>query len=47
LATKTDEKGEPSFIKPYKAGEYFGELALIKGGLRAADVIAKVKKLVR
>jgi CRP-like cAMP-binding protein len=42
LATKIDEKGEPIFIKPYKKGDYFGELALLKGGPRAANVIAKV-----
>ena len=30
----------PVEVKTYKAGEYFGELALIKGEPRAANVIA-------
>ena len=29
-------------VKEYRVGEYFGELALIKNDLRAANVIAKV-----
>jgi len=41
-ATKTMEPGKPPVqVKDYKKGEYFGELALIKGDPRAANVIAK------
>jgi cAMP-dependent protein kinase regulator len=42
-ATKTFEPGKnPVSVKYYKAGDYFGELALIKGEPRAANIIAKV-----
>ncbi len=42
-ATKTFEPGKNSVtVKYYKTGDYFGELALIKGEPRAANIIAKV-----
>lgn len=41
-ATKTLEPGKPAtLVKKYRAGEYFGELALIKGEPRAANIVAK------
>jgi cAMP-dependent protein kinase regulator len=41
-ATKTLEPGKPpQTVKYYRAGDYFGELALIKGEPRAANIIAK------
>jgi len=41
-ATKTIEPGKPPVVvKEYKTGDYFGELALIKGDPRAANIIAK------
>ncbi len=33
----------PKQVMHYKAGDYFGELALLKGEPRAANVIAKTK----
>jgi cAMP-dependent protein kinase regulator len=43
-ATKTLEAGkQPVRVNKYKTGCYFGELALIKGEPRAANVVAKVK----
>lgn len=41
-ATITYEPGKPAqTVKYYRAGDYFGELALIKGEPRAANIIAK------
>jgi cAMP-dependent protein kinase regulator len=43
-ATKTVEPGKPpQTVKYYRSGDYFGELALIKGEPRAANVIAKTE----
>lgn len=40
-ATKTNEPGKPpENVKNYAKGDYFGELALIKGDPRAANVVA-------
>lgn len=41
VATKTHEPGKPAdVVKSYSKGEYFGELALIKGEPRAANIVA-------
>ena len=41
VATKTHEPGKPAeIVKSYGRGDYFGELALIKGEPRAANIVA-------
>jgi len=41
IATKTKEPGKPpETVKTYSKGGYFGELALIKGEPRAANIVA-------
>ena len=41
IATKTKEPGKPpETVKTYSKGAYFGELALIKGEPRAANIVA-------
>jgi cAMP-dependent protein kinase regulator len=47
-ATKTVEPGKPArVVKKYGPGDYFGELALIKGEPRAANIIAKVRRVIK
>ena len=42
-ASKVLESGqEPKKLMDYKKGDYFGELALLSGNRRAANIIAKV-----
>lgn len=42
VATKTLNAGAaPQEVMQYKAGDYFGELALLKSGVREANVMAK------
>lgn len=38
----SEDESEETVVKEYKTGDYFGELALIKNELRAANVYAKV-----
>lgn len=37
---KVDSQGHNAFVKKYKAGESFGELALMYNSFRAASIIA-------
>lgn len=44
IATKTLEPGKPpAEVKKYGPGSYFGELALLKGEPRAANIVANTK----
>lgn len=44
IATKTVEPGKPPVeVKNYSKGSYFGELALIKGEPRAANIVAETQ----
>jgi len=38
-----DVNGEKKEVKQYKTGDYFGELALLKGEPRAASIVAKTE----
>lgn len=46
--TNTLEPGKcPVSVKFYTVGDYFGELALIKGEPRAANIIARVNEYIK
>lgn len=39
IATKNLGKGEPTKVKEYERGNYFGERALLTSELRAANIV--------